>query len=151
MHLFRPVLVIAAFLCLNSIAAQDQEAAIKAVINQFFEGMETGDSSLLRAACTEAPLLQTISVDIEGQSSVHSQDFQAFVRFVCTPSQNSYDEQIEFAAIQYEEALASVWTPYKFYLNGQLRHCGTNSFQLVYTTAGWKIQYIIDTRRRTCD
>ena len=79
------------------------------------------------------------------------QDFQDFLRFVGTPSANTFDEQIEFAAIQVEESLASVWTPYRFILNGQLSHCGTNSFQLVKMEDGWKIQYIIDTRRRNCD
>ena len=55
---------------------------------------------------------------------------------------------IEFEAIHIEKSLASVWTPYKFYLNGKVSHTGTNSFQLVKTAEGWKIQYIIDTRRR---
>jgi hypothetical protein len=37
---------------------------------------------------------------------------------------------------------------YTFYLNGDESHTGTNSFQLVRTSEGWKIQYIIDTRRK---
>lgn len=151
MNLFRAVLLFIAFLSLNTAIAQDQEAAIKTVINQFFEGMESGDSSLLRSTCTEAPFLQTFSPDKSGALAVRTQDFDEFVRFVSTPSGNTIDEQIEFAAIHFEDALASVWTPYKFYLNGQLRHCGTNSFQLVKTESGWKIQYIIDTRRRNCE
>jgi len=133
------------------VSAQKQDkAAIKATINQFFEGMAKGDSTLLLGACTEAPMLQTIVVDKQGNVQVHSEDFREFVRFVTTPSQNTLDERIEFAAIHAEELLASVWTPYKFYLNGKLSHCGTNSFQLVKTGAGWKIQYIVDTRRIAC-
>ncbi len=151
MNLFRIVLVFTTILPLNAALAQDQEAAIKTVINQFFEGMKTGDSVLLRSSCTQTPLLQTIVPDKTGDLQVRTEDFEAFVRFVCTPSANKIDEQIEFAAIHFETRLASVWTPYRFYLNGQLRHCGTNSFQLVDTGAGWKIQYIIDTRRRDCD
>lgn len=133
------------------ITAQKQDkAAIKAAINQFFEGMAKGDSILLLGACTEAPVLQTISVDKQGTIQVRNEDFREFVRHVTTPSKNTLDERIEFAAINAEESLASVWTPYKFYLNGKLSHCGTNSFQMVKTGAGWKIQYIIDTRRKTC-
>jgi hypothetical protein len=45
--------------------------------------------------------------------------------------------------------MAAVWTPYNFYYNGQFSHCGVNSFQVIRFKDGWKIQYIIDTRRRT--
>lgn len=130
--------------------AQKQDKAIKAVILQFFEGMTKGDSTLLLSACTDDPILQTISVDKQGNVRVLTEDFREFVRFITTPSQNRYEERIRFSAIHAEEALASVWTPYEFFVNGKRVHCGTNSFQLVKTAAGWKIQYILDTRRKTC-
>jgi hypothetical protein len=44
--------------------------------------------------------------------------------------------------------MATAWTPYNFYFNGKFSHCGVNNFVLVKQDNGWKIQYIIDTRRR---
>jgi hypothetical protein len=44
--------------------------------------------------------------------------------------------------------MAAAWTPYRFYRNGEFSHCGVNSFQLVKMAEGWKIVYIIDTRRK---
>lgn len=126
------------------------EKAIKTVINQFFEAMQKGDTTLLRSTCTEEPILQSFLADRDGKLQVMSEDFNDFVRFVGGPSQDKYREDIEFEAVMAEQSLASVWTPYKFYLNGKLHHCGTNSFQLVKTAEGWKIQYIIDTRRKGC-
>ena len=126
------------------------EKAIKAVINRFFEGMEKGDTALLKSTCTEAPLLQTYGADKSGSLKVRTQDFREFVAFIGKPTQNKYDERIEFGHIEVEQSLASVWTPYTFYLNDKISHCGTNSFQLVNTADGWKIQYIIDTRRKDC-
>jgi len=41
-----------------------------------------------------------------------------------------------------------VWTPYQFYYKEQYSHQGANSFQLVKGVDGWKIQYLIDTRRK---
>jgi hypothetical protein len=71
---------------------------------------------------------------------------------IATPTSDKYDERIKFEAIHAEKSLASVWTPYSFYINGKRSHCGTNSFQLVKMADGWKIQYIIDTRRKQgCD
>ena len=139
------------FLCSTSfLSAQKEEKAIKSVINKFFEGLEKGDTALLRSTCTAAPLLQTYMADKEGNLRVVSEDFTDFVTFIGTPTGNTYDERIQFGEIMVEAQLASVWTPYKFYLNGTFSHCGTNSFQLIKTKEGWKIQYIIDTRRKKC-
>jgi hypothetical protein len=124
------------------------EKAIKAVINQFFEGMAKGDTLLLKGACTASPVLQTFMADKEGNMKIFTEDFQELVSFIGAPTTNKYLEKIDFKEIMVEQSLASVWTPYKFYLNGKFSHGGTNSFQLVKTDAGWKIQYIIDTRRK---
>lgn len=128
--------------------AQKEDKAIKAVINQFFEGMQKGDTALIRGACTAAPVLQSYMNNEKGELTVQTEDFEDFIRFVGTPTPNKYEERIEFEAIHAEKSLASVWTPYTFWVNEKLSHCGTNSFQLVKTESGWKIQYIIDTRRR---
>ncbi len=127
---------------------ENQDKAIKAVINRFFEGMEKGDTALLKSSCTPTMVLQTYMADKEGKFQVYTQEYADFVAMVSTPSTDQYDERIKFEAIHAEKSLASVWTPYSFYINGKRSHCGTNSFQLVKTTEGWKIQYIIDTRRK---
>ncbi|MEZ4967102.1 MAG: hypothetical protein R2791_17800 [Saprospiraceae bacterium] len=147
---FRPALLLFVFACASTLHAQKEEKAIKAVINNFFSGMEKGDTVLLKSSCTSSPVFQTFTANQEGQLQVYTEDFDEFVRFIGTPTKDKLREVIEFENIQAEQSLASVWTPYKFYLNGKISHCGTNSFQLVKTTDGWKIQYIIDTRRRGC-
>ncbi|MFP3594978.1 hypothetical protein SB689_23835, partial [Chryseobacterium sp. SIMBA_038] len=58
------------------------------------------------------------------------------------------EERIIIEAIHTDGNLASVFTPYSFYLKGKFSHCGANSFQLVKQNEEWKIQYIIDTRRK---
>lgn len=63
-------------------------------------------------------------------------------------SRGGLDERIQFDVVKVDGPLASVWTPYKFYFKGQFSHCGVNSFQLVRVNGEWKIQYLIDTRRR---
>ncbi|MCB0542928.1 MAG: nuclear transport factor 2 family protein [Saprospiraceae bacterium] len=146
----RPALLLLVFACASTLHAQKEEKAIKAVINNFFAGMEKGDTVLLKSSCTSSPVFQTFTANQEGQLQVYTEDFDEFVRFIGTPTKDKLREVIEFENIQAEQSLASVWTPYKFYLNGKISHCGTNSFQLVKTTDGWKIQYIIDTRRRGC-
>ena len=147
-----PLLVLSLCLVLPLMAQKEEKSdkAIKAVINQFFEGLEKGDTTLLKSTCTSQPVLQTYMADRDGKWQVFTENFSEFVTFVGTPTKDKYKEQIEFDAVLSEASLASVWTPYKFYLNGKISHCGTNSFQLVKMEEGWKIQYILDTRRKAC-
>jgi hypothetical protein len=79
---------------------------------------------------------------------VKTDSFSEFVSLIGAPRKNEIEERITFGKVLVEESLASVWAPYSFYLNGEVSHTGTNSFQLVRTGDGWKIQYIIDTRRK---
>jgi hypothetical protein len=131
--------------------AQSDKKAIKAVINQFFIGLSTSDTTLIKSTCTEKPILQTYMKGKTGQLKVTSLEFSKFVAMIGTPSKNKLFEDIKFKAINLEQELATVWTPYTFYVNDKVSHCGTNAFQLVKTTEGWKIQYILDTRRKECD
>lgn len=36
-------------------------------------------------------------------------------------------------------AIATVWTPYDFWIDGKFSHCGIDAFDLVRTDEGWKI------------
>ena len=80
---------------------------------------------------------------------VRNEAVQGFVDFVSSQKKGAADERIEFEMIKIDGPLASVWAPYKFYFEGKFRHCGVNSFQLVRINGNWKIQYLIDTRRKT--
>jgi hypothetical protein len=131
--------------------AQSTEDSVKTAVNRLFEGMKNADAALLRSAFTDSALLQTIARDKEGHQYVRNEDIAGFADFVSKQPKGAADERIEFGAIHIDGALASVWTPYKFYYKGQFMHCGANSFQLVRLNGIWKIQYIIDTRRKDCN
>jgi hypothetical protein len=47
-----------------------------------------------------------------------------------------------------DDNLATVVTPYAFYHNGNLSHCGVNVFQIARVGDEWKIVGLADTRRR---
>jgi hypothetical protein len=94
-------------------------------------------------------VLQTISSNKEGKTLVKTENVEEFANFVGQLKKDSADERISFETIKIDSPLAMVWTPYNFYYNGAFSHCGVNSFQLVRFDGAWKIQYLIDTRRRT--
>ena len=125
--------------------AQTTEDSIKTTINNLFAGMKNGDAALLRSAFADSAIMQTIAKD-----RIRTEKISEFADFVSKQPKGVADEQIQFETIKIDGPLAIVWTPYKFYYKGQFSHCGVNSFQLVRLKGEWKIQYIIDTRRKDC-
>lgn len=136
------------FLCL-SVRAQTAEDSVKAVINKMFAAMKTADAVLLKSTFSYSVIFQTLARNNNGTMVVRNENPEAFIEQVGKSVPGSLDERIEFETVKTDGSLAIAWTPYKFYYNGIFSHCGVNSFQLVRLKDEWKIQYIIDTRRKT--
>jgi len=128
--------------------AQTATDSVKAVINGLFTSMRNADSAAIVNAFADNHTLQTLVRDKEGNILAKTDLATDFGRNIGRLPKNAADERIEFASIQIDGPLASVWTPYKFYFNGNFSHCGVNSFQLLRTKNGWKILYLVDTRRK---
>jgi len=128
--------------------AQTTEDSVKNVINNLFTGMKTADAGLLKSAFGDSAIMQTISRNREGKTIVRNESVNEFAEFVKGLKKDSADERITFDMIKIDGPLAIAWTPYTFYYNGKFSHCGVNSFHLVRFNGVWKIQYLIDTRRR---
>ena len=135
-------------LCSLTTYAQSDEEAAKAPILQFFEGMRKSDSNMIKTSLAPNAILQTIGKNKEGKTIVRSDDVAKFITAVTQSHDAVYDERITFGSIKIDADLATVWTPYQFYVGDKFSHCGVNSFQLVKIEGTWKIQYIIDTRRK---
>jgi hypothetical protein len=142
------ILLTPLFLFSANAKAQTAEDSVRAVINQLFDAMRSADHVKLKDAFADSAVLQTIGRTREGGTRIINDGVDKFVASVSKLPKDSADEQITFDAIKIDGPLASVWTPYKFYYAGKFSHCGVNSFQLVRINNRWKIQYLIDTRRR---
>jgi hypothetical protein len=127
--------------------AQSAKDSVIATVKQFFEAMKNADTAVLKSTLTDNAILQTIKKD-GTKTIVGNEDIKAFIDFVGHQKAGDADEQIKIESVNSDGPLATVWTPYQFFYKGQFSHCGVNSFQLVRLDAGWKIQYIIDTRKR---
>lgn len=131
----------------SSINAQPAEDSVKAAVNKLFTAMKESDPDMLKTAFTDNAVMQTIKETKDG-TSVTTETIDQFAEAIKQIAKGDADEQIVFETVKIDATLASVWTPYKFYYKGKFSHCGVNSFQLVRINGVWKIQYIIDTRRR---
>lgn len=132
----------------SSAKAQTAEDSVKAVINSMFTGMKNSDVAQLKTCFGDSAVFQTISRNKEGQLVVRNESVAGFIESIGKLPAGDADERITFDVIKIDGPLAIAWTPYSFYYKGQFSHCGVNSFQVVRFKDGWKIQYIIDTRRK---
>jgi len=128
--------------------AQTAEDSIKTVINKMFTGMKNSDTILVKSCFTETAVLQTFGKDKEGKMIITTDTPGDFAKIIATIPAGAADEQIVFKDLKIDGPMAAVWTPFKLYFNGKFYSCGVNSFQLVRLNNEWKIQYILDTRRK---
>lgn len=139
------------FCSATSISAQENTSqdsiAVAKVIKDMFTAMKTSDTNLLKTCFSSNAVFQTI-VTKNGLTEVKNELVQNFINSIGKQVPGSLDERITIGSLLIDATLASVWTPYQFYFKGQYSHQGVNSFQLVRHNEGWKIQYLIDTRRK---
>lgn len=128
--------------------SQSPEDSVKSVINNMFAAMKNADAAMLKNCFADSIVFQSIARNKEGVTMVRTESPAGFIEQISKASPGSLDERISFETVKVDGPLAIAWTPYNFYYNGQFSHCGVNSFQLVRFDGVWKIQYIIDTRRK---
>jgi ketosteroid isomerase-like protein len=131
-----------------ALAQQTAVDAVKRTVNDMFTAMRSGDSTLLRSTFAKGVVFHGVSTQKDGLSKLAEQDPEGFIKMVGRPHKGVYDERMTFADIKIDGDLASVWAPYKFYIDDKFSHCGVNVMQLIKTADGWKIIYLVDTRRK---
>lgn len=147
LRLILPLIIL--LICSARASAQDSEVeAVKGVVRQLFEGMKRGDSAMVKAAFHDQAVLQTIGTTKTGEVKLSGGSVAGFVTAVGRPHTDVWDERITFGEVLVDGPMASVWTPYQFFLGDKFSHCGVNSFQLFRSAEGWKIIYLVDTRRK---
>ena len=128
--------------------AQTTEDSVKAAVSQLFTGMKNSDAAMIRSAFADSAFLQSVGRNKEGKTVIQNDNIDEFAKSISQIKKGAADEQIVFETIKIDGPLAMVWAPYKFYFDGKFSHCGVDCFQLVRINGAWKIQYLIDTRRK---
>ena len=146
------------FLLCMSLTAQGlaqeftKEDAIK-VVDTFFDGFHKGDTTIMRSVLLKEVALNTVYTAADGDKRLNQGSVdRLLIAIADRPEDQVWKEELLDYKVEIDGDLAQVWTPYRFSVNGNFSHCGANSFTLVNTNDGWKIQNLIDSRRKaTCD
>ncbi|AGA78248.1 hypothetical protein Echvi_1995 [Echinicola vietnamensis DSM 17526] len=125
-----------------------EEEQVKAVVQKLFQGLKERDPEALNAVFADHALLETVQTH-QGDTTVKREVVKDFINSIgVIPVEMEIEEKLLGFEVKIDGALAAVWTPYQFYINGKLAHCGVNSLQLVKSGGEWQIVYLIDTRRK---
>ncbi len=130
-----------------SFAQNTSEKEIIKPIENLFNAMKSADSLGVKNAFSNSSIMQTFGKNQE----IRTDKVEDFAKQVGASQAGDLDERFTISKILVDGNMASVWVPYQFYYKGNFSHCGVNSFQLAKINNEWKIQYIIDTRRKKCD
>lgn len=143
------VLTLALIHCVSLEAQNSEEIAVKKVIDDLFEGMRAGDSTLVSSLFHAKVRMLTSHQTESGDPVLKEGSLNGFLNAIGTPHPNVWNEKIWNTEIRIDDDLAQVWTDYAFYVDEDFSHCGVDAFQLVKETDGqWRIIHLIDTRRK---
>ena len=137
------------FVSASAVAAQSTEkdrAEVLAVVTRMFDGMREADSTKVRSVFDPGARFSSARTR-EGKTTISYDAVDGWLAGIAR-SNRQWDERIFDTEIRVDGNIASVWTRYNFYLNGNLRHCGVDSMELLRTDAGWKVTQLADTQQR---
>ena len=141
--------LVVVFAGISGFTQTNTETEVRRSIEIFFEGFHQQDSTVIKSVVSDEIVLQTMGVDREGKNRMRTDPFDGFLKsIVSIPDSVQFKEELLDFKILLDGPMAHAWTPYKFWINGELSHCGVNSFQLFNDGKIWRIIYLADTRRR---
>lgn len=124
------------------------EDSVRTVLAALFTGMKNADAAAIRETFTDSAILQFVGIDKDGNTSVKTTSIDDFLARIGSLGKGAADERIHIDGVRIDGPLALVWAPYSFYLKGNFNHCGLDTFQLIRTAKGWKVQYVMYTGRK---
>lgn len=143
------MLICFGLLAVTSNSQSTSEAEVKAAIEAFFEAFHKQDTVALKTMAKGNIKMQSISKNKDGKNVLNEIDYSQFISSIGSiPKGRLFEEKLLDYQIRVDGDMANAWTPYEFWFGGNFSHCGVNSFQLLKEDDGWKIIYLVDTRRK---
>jgi ketosteroid isomerase-like protein len=107
------------------------------VVQEFFRAMAAGDVEASRRVLLPDGVRFSTRQSPEGPL-MRRQSNEAYLEWLAQ-NEDALFEYIRERTVHLQGAIAVVWAPYDFYVNGAFSHCGTNAISLIRTAMGWQI------------
>ena len=138
-------ILLIASLASNAQQSHPEYAAVKQVIDNFFESINTGNGELLASLEVEGAQILNISEDIAGEYEFAERSWFGAENF---SSDNQLTERYWDEELLISDVLAVFWAAYDFHIDGEFSHCGIDVLNLIKIDGEWKIGHAMWTIQR---
>jgi hypothetical protein len=146
----RILAILATVLCTSGAFAQpaaaEREAVLK-VVQAFFDTMAAKDIDGARKVLQPQGRFHAMRMR-DGKPDVRAFSNEEYFADL-KASKQAMRERMWTPEVRIHGLIATVWTPYDFWIDGKFSHCGIDAFDLIRTEEGWKIAggtYTIETK-----
>ena len=120
-------------------------AAILATVQSLFDALGERDTELLTAILHPDILMRSVERSAAGERSASTSTLEGMVARLEADgprmTERMWDPEVRISG-----DLATVWTPYDFYVGEDLSHCGADAFILMREGGDWQITSLSWTR-----
>lgn len=131
--------------------ADSEEAAVMAPVERLLTAISTRDAATMLREGRPDGKLTGVTEKPDGTRSIRSLTLTEFSQIIASGKER-VEERSGPPMVRIDGDIAMVWARYTFFLEGKIRHCGINHFDLVREGGTWKILNITWSQRATgCD
>lgn len=123
-------------------------AAVLAPIDRMFAALTAKDAAAIQAQTLAEGRATAVLTLPDGTRAVRTRNWTDFAAGL-KDGPNRLEERLINPAVEIDGDIAMVWSPYVFLTDGRVSHCGTNHFDMVRGSAGWKVLNVTWTQRQT--
>ena len=121
-------LLLFASMASNAQQSHPEYAAVKLVIDNFFESINTGNGELLASLEVEGAQILNIRENTAGDYEFAARSWFAAENF---GSDTQLTERYWDDELLISDVLAVFWAPYDFHISGEFSHCGIDVLNLI--------------------
>jgi hypothetical protein len=126
-------------------ASTPEEQAILKTIQRIMDGVAQRNHAMVKEQLFPGGMATLIR---EGEPLQLS--FDAFVERLPTKGATKLEERLYDPLVRIDDDIAVVWSPYKYFIDNKLDHCGTDLFSLIRRDGRWLVSSIADNSRKDC-
>ena len=131
------MMILAAVALAATLASTPAEEAVLATVQGFFDTLSTKDIDRARELLVPEGRFFSVRI-VDGEKIVRSSTNEEFLENL-GKAEGEWLERMWHPEVRIRGDLATVWTPYDFYLDGEFSHCGFDAFNLMKIDDRWKI------------
>ena len=144
-----PVIVLISVAGANAQPQEAEKDAVLETVQAFFDTMTAGDVEGARRILQPQGRFHAMRMR-DGKPDVRTFTNEEYFAQL-QASKQKMRERMWSPDVRIRGLIATVWTPYDFWIDGKFSHCGIDAFDLIKTEEGWKLAGGVYTLETKCE